>query len=74
MKHQHFTAGPQRLSKSDMKAIKGGNDGWFVICTLSNHLGCYYTMPACEADCPNPTNCRWNDGCPNNLPPGDWYW
>jgi hypothetical protein len=68
-----FPAGATKLSREEMKAIQGGNQ-WFVICTLSNHLGCYYTEQACEADCPQPSNCRWNDGCPANLPPGDWTW
>lgn len=74
MQQQNCPTGAQKLDKQALKAIIGGSNGWYVICTLSNHLGCYNTMPACEADCPDPSNCRWNDGCPNDLPPGDWYW
>lgn len=69
-----YLAGAKKLSRKEMKAIQGGTPGWYVICTLSNHLGCYPEMNYCLADCPMPTNCRWNDGCPTNLPPGDWYW
>jgi hypothetical protein len=66
-------AGAKRLSRHEMKGVVGGSQ-WYVVCTLYNFLGCYMDDAACAANCPQPSNCRWNYGCPNDLPPGDWWW
>ncbi len=73
MQLQQMPAGAKKLSRTEMKTVTGGSQ-WYVVCTLNNHLGCYLDNQACCADCPDPSNCRWNFGCPSDLPPGDWTW